>query len=342
MRILQILAAIGISLLLGFSTQAQTYDLALSQGVTHFSGDLGNFDGAIQWNGFRPGTAITYRNFLNNKKRYVTRAIDLEARLAWYRLGYDETQAIGDQQGNKLKNYGRGLSFRNDLFGASGHFVLNAYREPYTPLFQQKFFMFFYTGIGVYYGRPKADLFNGDIDINNRYHFWSDGTVRNISEDNEDGLQGQVIEKDGVYETDLYSWSTEGENGPAEGANTSVKNTPWHIGVPFGFGIRYMLTKQLKVGFEYSYISFFSDRLDDVSGRYVTDEELNQLFPNDPEKQELARYISDPTDRGTNGDIGVYTSRRGNPGLPDAFTYAAFDVTYTFKKRPARRSFVIK
>ena len=323
------------------ASKSQHVEIGLSSGMTHFSGDLGNFDGAVQWNGFRPGTAITVRNFLNNPKRYVTRSIDLEGRLAWYRVGYDETAAIGDRAGNELRNYGRGLSFRNDLFGISGHVVLNAYREPYTPLFQQRFFLFFYTGVGLYYGRPKADLFRGEIDPANRYHFWSDGTIHTVAEDNEDGLVGQIIDKDGVYETDLYEWNTEGAASNGEGGKTYGTNTPWHVGVPFGFGIRYMLTKKMSVGMEYTYISFFSDRLDDVSERYATYDEIAERYPNDPRMQELAQYISDPTGKGTDGTTDeIITSRRGNPGLPDAFTYIAFEVSYKFKKKPARRSFV--
>lgn len=333
--------ALCITLSLAISSvDAQHIEVGVASGVTHFSGDLGNFDGAVQWNGFRPGTAITVRNFLNNPKRYVTRSIDLEGRVAWYRLGYDETAPAGGLSGNELKNYGRGLSFRNDLFGVSGHVVLNAYREPYTPLFQQRFFMFFYTGVGLYYGRPRADLFNGAATLDNRYHFWSDGTIRTVAENNEDGLVGQVIDKDGTYETDLYDWNTEG-GSDGEGGGASNATTPWHVGVPFGFGIRYMITKQMSIGMEYSYISFFSDRLDDVSDRYATYDEIAERYPNDPVKQEMARYISDPTGKGTNGTTSeIFTSDRGNPGLPDAFTYVAFEVSYKFKKKPSRRSFV--
>jgi len=325
--------------LLCLPAASQTYEIAVSQGLTHFSGDLGNFDGAVQWNGLRPGTTVTYRNFLNNPKRYVTRALDLEARFSRFRVGYDETKAIGDRAGADLRNYGRGLSFRNDLYGLSGHVVLNAYREPYTPLFQQKFFMFFYTGIGIYYGRPKADLFNGDIDINNRYHFWNDGTIRTVAENNDQGETGQIIEKDGDYETDLYDWFTEGGNDRGENSETLGRNTPWHVGVPFGFGVRYLISKKVKLGFEYSYLSFFTDRLDDVSERYATFDEIAERY-DDPEQQALAQYISDPTGRGTNGVGGEFTSRRGNPGLPDSFTYVSFEVSYTFKKKPTRRSFV--
>ena len=121
--------------------------------------------------------------------------------MSWFRTGYEERDPIKGVEYNELRNYKRGLGFRNDLFGMSGHLVLNAYREPYQPLFQQRFFMYFHIGLGVYYGRPKADLFNGSADTLNRYHFWDDGTVRDGEE--LPGSSANVIERDGKYETCL-------------------------------------------------------------------------------------------------------------------------------------------
>ena len=114
--------------LLAFAGYSQrNVEVGISGGVTHYYGDLGNIDGPIQWNSARPGMTITFRDFLNNKKRYVTRSLTTEARLSWFRIGYNETSAISGVDVKDLKNYRRGLSFRNDLIGASGHLVLNAY-----------------------------------------------------------------------------------------------------------------------------------------------------------------------------------------------------------------------
>ncbi len=301
-------------------------EIGLMNGVTHYYGDLGNIDGPVQWNGTRPAMTITFRDFLNNPKRYVTRSLTTEVRLSWFRIGYDERSLINGKGVGDLKNYGRGLSFRNDLLGASGHLVLNAYREPYQPLFQQRFFMTFQIGLGVYHGRPKADLFMGDIGLENRYYMWSDGTTR-------DGPRGDptatIIERDGKFETDLYSWRTERGKG---------RISPLHVAIPMGFGVRYMLTKQLSIGMEYCYMMFTTDMLDDVSDSYATYVEIDAAYAGDPVKQELARYISDPTGWGTDGTESIITSRRGNPGLLDSFSFVNFEVSYKFKRRPSRRS----
>jgi hypothetical protein len=310
-------------------------EIGVTGGVTHYYGDLGNIDGPVQWNSTSPGMSLTFRDFLNNPKRYVTRSLTTEARLSWFRIGYDETAAIKGTEVSDLKNYKRGLSFRNDLFGASGHLVLNAYREPFTPLFQQRFFMYFHIGVGIYYGRPKADLFRGEEDMANRYYFWEDGTVRDAPRGSSNS---NVIERDGSYETDLYSWLTEGGVGAGDVAQTT-RFSPWHVGIPMGAGLRYMITKQTSIGVEYSYLMFMTDMLDDVSDRYSTYVEIDAAY-SDPRKQELARYISDPTGWGTNGEYSIITSRRGNPGLLDSFSYFNLELSYKFKRRPQRRSFM--
>jgi len=309
-------------------------EIGMSTGVTHYYGDLGNIDGPMQWNSTRPGVVVTFRDFLNNPKRYVTRSLTTEARISWFRIGYDETAPISGVEYQELRNYKRGLGFRTDLFGASGHLVLNAYREPYQPLFQQRFFMYFHIGLGVYYGKPRADLFNGDATIANRYHFWDDGTVRDAPRD---VPTANVIERDGTHETDLYAWPTEGGAGAGEvGAGNRV--TPWHIAIPMGAGVRYMITRQMSVGMEFSYYMFTTDMLDDVSDRYATYDEINAAYPGDPVAQEMARYISDPTGYGTDGTASVVTSRRGNPGLLDSFSFLSLEVSYKFKRTPSKRT----
>lgn len=331
-----IMVACGCFFLASGSLAQRNLEIGLSLGADHFSGDLGNWTGPVQWNGIRPAMAITFRDYLNNPKRYVTRALTTETRLSWHRLGYNEAEPTGGLSGVELRNYHRGLNFRNNLFGISQHLVLNMYREPFRPLYEQRFFAFSYLGVGLFYGRPKGDLFHGSADLSNRYYAWADGTIRNQPR----GTAGaEVIGQDGTYETDLYSWTTEGTGGGREGHALSNTATPWHVGVPIGVGVRYMLNRNLSIGMELSYYMFFTDMLDAVSDRYATYAEIGQVYP-DSTHQFMARYISDPTGWGTDGKQSIYTSRRGNPGLPDSFSYFSFEVSYKFNRSPMRRIFV--
>ncbi|MBK9059762.1 MAG: hypothetical protein IPL81_07820 [Flavobacteriales bacterium] len=330
-------ATLSACILVATGVHAQrNLEVGIAMGADHFSGDLGNYDGAVQWNGIRPGMKVTFRDYLNNPKRYITRALTTETTLSWHRIGYNEASPTGGKSGTELRNYRRGLNFRNDLFGISQHLVLNMYREPFQALYQQKFFAYSYIGIGLFYGRPKADLFNGSADLSNRYYAWEDGTIRDRPRGEENA---NVIGQDGTYETDLYSWVTEGSGGGREASVLSKPPSPWHVGVPIGFGVRYLVTKQMSVGMEFSYYMSFTDMLDAVSDRYATYSEIGQVYT-DSTQQYMARYISDPTGWGTNGKESLFTSRRGNPGLPDSFSYFSVEVSWTFKRSPMRRSFV--
>jgi hypothetical protein len=250
----------------------------------------------------------------------------MQVRFSWHRLQYDETRPLGGKEGKELRNYLRGLGFRNDLFGMETGINYNIFLNRNQPLWKPSFSFFLSAGVGIFYGSPKADLFRGDVAIGNRYHFWNDGTVRDRPE-NAQGI-GTVIQKDGEFETVLNDWNTEGQGYEKEiHRKPPYKNV--NIGIPLGVGLRYIINKQFTVSAEVDYYYFFTDYLDDVSDRYATYEELRAAFPDDA-SFELAKYISDPTGRGTNGYIGPITSPRGNPGLKDAFTFVSVEASYKF------------
>lgn len=307
------------------TTAQRVADFGIASGVVNYVGDLGN-EKYFPITSASPGYQLTIRNFLNNpsKSGKMYKPLSAELRFSWHRLQYDETQPIGRMKGSQLRNYLRGLGFRNDLLGASVNFTYTFYKNKYLPLHKQKFCYFLLAGVGVYHGTPRADLFHGDAVLANRYYIWRDGTLRDAQE-NANGT-GNVIEKDGKYETNLSDWMTEGQ-----GYNTEIHSKkPYsntNIGFPLGFGLRYGLNKQITFSMEFDFYYFTTDYLDDVSGRYATYKELKASFT-DPEKFEMAKYISDPTGAGTNGFIGAATSKRGNPRKNDSYTFLSVEVAY--------------
>lgn len=309
------------------TAQAQrTANIAFSSGVANYIGDLGN-EKYFPYSSANFGSAITIRDFLNDPKKSGTRfsVFDMQLRFSWHRLQYDETTPLGSNKGVDLRNYRRGIGFRNDLFGSEIDFTYNIYPNRLAPLSKPHFSFFFLAGAGVFYGQPKADLFNGSISPDNRYYFWNDGTIRNVAE-NSQGV-GDVIKKDGVYETNLRDWHTEGQGYNRE-IHTTSPYSNFNIGFPFGGGIRYMYSKLITFSAEFNYYLFLNDYLDDVSSRYATYDELKASFP-DATQFELAAYISDPTGQGTAG-ITETASRRGNPGQKDSFTYLSIEASYKF------------
>lgn len=309
----------------------RTANIGVSSGVVHYVGDLGN-EKLFPYSSASVGSAITIRDFLNDPRKSGTRfsVFDMQLRFSWHRLQYDETQPIGDKKGINLRNYKRGIGFRNDLFGSEVDFTYNIYPNHFAPLSKLKFSFFFLAGVGVFYGQPKADLFDGSQSAQTRYYFWEDGSIRDAPE-NSYGL-GNEIERDGTYETNLRDWNSEGQGYNKE-IHTAKPYNYVNIGFPIGGGIRYMYNKYLTISAEFNYYYFLNDYLDNVSGRYATYEELKASFPDD-EKFELAKYISDPSGQGTSGNIAT-ASVRGNPDMNDSFSYISLEASYkiTWKKK---------
>ena len=309
------------------ATAERTADIGVAPGVVTYVGDLGN-EKYYPFSSYNAGMQVTLRNFMNNTERTHAKykTFDMELRMSWHRLQYDETKPLNGQSGDELRNYLRGINFRNDLFGMQANFTYTHYTNRFLPLYRQKLCYFFLAGVGVFYGEPKADLFKGGMSLNNRYYYWNDGSVRTAPEDSK--MPSEVIEKDGVYETNLRDWHTEGEGKSSESSHVNTYSNV-NIGFPAGVGIRYGVSKSLIISAEFDYYFFITDYLDDVSDRYATYDELKSAFP-DAYKYELAKYISDPTGRGTNGLTGKATSPRGNPYMKDTFTFFGIEVSYNF------------
>jgi hypothetical protein len=308
------------------------FEVGFSAGITNYFGDLGN-DDLVQTTSTRPGMAVTFRNFLGKPKYgYEYHPFNVEARFSWHRIGYDETKPIGGRKGYQLRNYGRGIGFRTDVLGTSVHVTYTLYADRRKNLSQQHAALFLFTGAGLYYAQPKADLFRGSVDPDNRYFFWNDGTIRDQPESTG---RGNIIEKDGTYETNLKDWHTEGQGSKGE-MSRKKEYSYLHFGIPFGMGIRYGLGKKTTLSLEFGYYKFLTDYLDDVHNSYLTYDEINYLYPNNPEKQELAKYISDPTGRGTIGYPGPATSARGNPETNDGYSFINLEIAYTFSFDPRK------
>ncbi len=326
-----------LSLLFSFHAIAQrSFEMGLASGATNYFGDLGN-EKLFQTTSTRPGAAITIRNFSGNSSLTgnLYNPFSIEFRISWHRIGYEETKPIGDRRGFELRNYGRGIGFRNDIFGASTHLTYTFYRNKRIPLHRQGAAMFVFAGAGYFYGKPKGDLFHGSIGLSNRYYYWSDGTTRDQPENSG---KGNVIEKDGTYETNLLDWST--ESGQSLGELAGRKKYSYsHLGFPMGFGFRFGLSRLLTLSAEFGYYYFLTDFLDDVSDQYVTINDLEKLYPNNPEMQQMALYMSDPTGYGTTGYPGPATSPRGNPDKNDAYSFINVELAYKINFRSEKIRF---
>ncbi len=293
-----------------FQTKSQTQSVGFGTGATLYFGDLGN-EKYVPLSEINHGFSLSLKQDLNHRGSTGKFPFAIEAQAEWLRIGYDETRALlfNGTSGTDLRNFRRGLNFKNDLIGVNAEFVWTISPWSNRPISDYGLAMYFFVGTGLYYSDPRADLFRGSIDPANRYYYWDDGTLRDEPRNTE---ISDVVQRDGQYETHLRQWFTEGESATKQPGRR--KQYSWlQMGFPHGGGFKFGLSNTLTLQYEFAFYDFpFTDYIDDVSSRYATIAEIESNFPNDPEKQVLAKYITDPSGWGSDGVNGSSSSRRGN------------------------------
>ncbi|MCS6991135.1 MAG: hypothetical protein NZL95_04665 [Chitinophagales bacterium] len=297
-------------LIISMAASAQTWRWHIAAGNTMYFGDLGNerhFPFSEIHHGFLGG--LSYAFPARNGRASMFTA---EGNLTYLRIGYDETKPLlfSRVSGTDLRNFRRGLNFRNDLIGFDGRMVFTLPPFRNRPDYKQRLALYFFAGAGMFRSNPKADLFRGPIHPANRYYYWNDGTLRDAPEGTD---QARIVARDGEYETTLREWYTEGQSRYRVAGQKQMYSL-WQPAFPHGGGFRLYTSRFSHLALEISFYDFFfSDYLDDASHRYATYAEIERNFPGDPYRQELARYITDPSGWGSDGYNGPASSRRGNP-----------------------------
>lgn len=107
-------------------------------------------------------------------------------------------------------------------------------------------------GIGMVSFRAKGDLKdkNGVF-----YHFWSDGSIRDVAESDPNAEASNLLMRDRTYESDLRDANVDGFGRYDQLA----------LRVPFEVGFRYQFTKNIGVNLKVRYHLNFTDLIDNVS-----------------------------------------------------------------------------
>lgn len=143
----------------------------------------------------------------------------------------------------------RNVNFESDFNSGS---VLVEYNFNHFLPENRKVTPFITAGIEVVEFNPKSDLeaFGGEP-----YNYWTDGTIRNISESAANANQAVIIQRDYNYETDIRE----------AGYNNSTTYDERAIAVPLGLGVDMHLTDQINFRFESVVHLTFSDYLDGLT-----------------------------------------------------------------------------
>ncbi|MBL4710545.1 MAG: hypothetical protein JKY48_19120, partial [Flavobacteriales bacterium] len=113
---------------------------------------------------------------------------------------------------------------------------------------------FITVGIEAVEFNPKSDLeaFGGET-----YNYWSDGTIRNVSETSANADQSIIIQRDYNYETDIRE----------AGYNNSTTYAERTLAIPVGAGVSLHLNDQFNFRFESILHLTFSDYIDGLTTR---------------------------------------------------------------------------
>lgn len=125
--------------------------------------------------------------------------------------------------------------------------------------------------------------------------------------------------------TKTYDLHLEGQGFRGDGYPANYNR--WALGIPLGIGYRWDLGEHLNLGLEYIYRMTFTDYLDGVSDKYVS----NQAFKQNLAQKEAALAMQV-------ADKGYYLgleppnapgNMRGNPGNKDG--YSSLNITFYYK-----------
>lgn len=112
----------------------------------------------------------------------------------------------------------------------------------------------------------KGDLWRGNV----AYHYWSDGTIRNISEADGSVMRSEVMMRDWDYETDLREADLYGLGNYRQ----------FSFAVPIDLGLDFNISERMKMRLGTTFHLTFTDLIDNVSseGEGVTANTTNDHF----------------------------------------------------------------
>ena len=210
-----------------------TPKISLGAGMLSFHGDLYAKHYQAPWTG-----RIGYD--LNISQR-LFKSIQLNFNILFGKLGANEW--IDNRQENfQSEIRSGGLSLLYDF----GNFIPESYRiRPWVSV-----------GFNSLEFLSKTDLFDR---YGNRYHYWSDGSIKNIAESAPTASLAANINRDYVYETDIRELNKDGFGKFQERA----------LAIPIGAGALLKVTDRFdfKIGFQYYFTT--TDYIDGITNKSI-------------------------------------------------------------------------
>jgi len=268
--------------------------IGLHAGLSNYYGDLSHQVWDLPHQFKQPIQDFNFLSYGLSVEYHLSRSFGLRL---W---GMKSQFKASDRTYEKSSTYNRALNVQTDLFDASllgivyfdNDLVLNS-RSVIAP--------YFLFGGGLTHFETKGDLLSAD---NNRYHYWSDNTIRTEDQNGVNAANAQIIEQDYKYETTLSTLNTEGAN---------YSPITWNVAL--GLGMKFRLSSRFHLHLEALVRYTGSDYLDDVSGAYRSSYTDN-----------AQAYAANPSN--------VNRSTRGaSPEMNDWYTFVGLSAHYSFGQK---------
>ena len=143
----------------------------------------------------------------------------------------------------------RNLNFETDIRAASIQMEYNF--DALLPA-NRKISPFIMAGVEAIEFNPKTDL---EANGGEPYNYWTDGTIRSVSENSTNANQAKIIQRDYIYETDIRE----------AGFNKSTTYAERAFSIPLGAGLNFHLTDQVNFRLESVFHLSFTDYIDGVT-----------------------------------------------------------------------------
>ncbi len=224
--------------------------IGFGTGILNFMGDVSN-DFTSPLIG-QLGYKVNIATFVDNKHYFRTNFFFITGSLSGSQTDIDPP--VGH------------LNFQTEIFNFGINLNYN-FKNFYTRQ-DRRMFPFFSVGVETFLYNPKADLYYISEGIESEYHFWSDGTIRNIDEQFKFDRQSTIITRDYIYETDLRDADNNFFNKELPAQNYSFA-IPVDLGLDFSVSDR--VTLRLGTSIHYT----FTDFLDNLSGTFNEKDGIN-------------------------------------------------------------------
>lgn len=217
-------------------------------GNLSFFGDVNDYHRFLL--GSKPGIKLNISSFLDNKRRFKVNFFFLGGKLSGNERSYIDLD--------------RNLNFESEIINLGINFEYNFGHilkpgKLITP--------FLSVGLSSFQFNSKGDLFDSD---GNRYFYWSDGTIRDVSQTSPFAYRGEIVGRNYNYETDLRNLDLYG-----------LGNYPqFALAIPVDAGFDLKVTERVNMRVGTSLYFSFTDVVDNVSsqGAPITGRKRNDWF----------------------------------------------------------------